>query len=62
MNPKDPCKMTDDDLLEEIVDTVRAGRSHGQWDRKRLRSISTEAQKRGLIQSKTTSELHLNHP
>lgn len=52
-----PQFLSDDELLEEIVDTVRMGRAHGQWDRERLRSISAEAQKRGLINPKKESEL-----
>ncbi len=52
-----PQQMTDDELLEEIVDTVRAGRSHGQWDRVRLREISAEAQKRELIRPKSYAEM-----
>ncbi len=52
-----PQFMSDDEILEEIVDTVRAGRSHGTWDRERLRRLSAEAQKRGLINPKKESEL-----
>jgi len=52
-----PKSMTDDDLLNEIVDTVRMGRSHGTWDRARLRAISAEAKERGLIEGKKESEI-----
>jgi hypothetical protein len=52
-----PQLMSDDEILEEVVDTVRVARSHGAWDRKRLRALSAEAQKRGLIDSKKPSEL-----
>jgi len=52
-----PQFLSDDEILEEIVDTVRMGRSHGQWDRNRLRAISAEAQKRGLVNAKKESEL-----
>lgn len=55
----DPKTMTDDDLLNEIVDTVRAGRSHGTWNRERLRAISSESKKRELIKPKTTAEIEV---
>lgn len=54
---EDPKSMTDDELLNEIVDTVRAGRSHGTWDRERLRAISAEAQERGLLRPKSYAEM-----
>lgn len=51
-----PSDMTDDDLCAEIMDTVRAGRSHGQWDRERLRAVSAEATKRGLLRPSGRTE------
>ncbi len=55
----DPKSMTDDDLLNEIVDTVRAGRSHGTWGRERLRAISAEAQKREPLRPKSYADMIL---
>lgn len=47
-----PADMTDDDLVDELVDTVRLGRNHGTWDRERLRSISAEVARRGLLEGR----------
>ena len=44
-----PTDMTDDDLVDELVETVRLGRNHGTWDRERLRSVSAEVARRGLL-------------
>ena len=47
-----PADMNDDDLVDELVDTVRLGRNHGTWDRERLRSVSAEVARRGLLEGK----------
>lgn len=52
-----PAEMSDDDLMQEIVDTFREGRATDRWDRSRLREMSAEAVKRGLMGRKTTKEL-----
>jgi len=44
-----PLAMSDDDIMIEIVDTVRAGRSTGTWDRARLREVAAEARARNLL-------------
>lgn len=44
-----PVDMTDDDLLEEVMETVRLGRNHGTWDGERLRSFAAEVDKRDLL-------------
>lgn len=43
-----PADMKDDDLVDELVDTVRLGRNHDTWDRER-RSVSAEVARRGLL-------------
>lgn len=44
-----PGSMTDDDLLDELMFTVRLARSHGTWDRERLRAVSAEVRARDLV-------------
>lgn len=47
----DPGSMSDDDLCDEIMETIRIARAKGKgsWDRPRLRAISDESKKRGLF-------------
>lgn len=46
-----PGSMSDDDLCDEIMETIRIARTKGKgsWDRPRLRAISDESKKRGLF-------------
>lgn len=44
-----PKEMSDDAILDELVETVRLARSHGTWDRERLRAVSAEIRTRELL-------------
>lgn len=47
--------MSDDDLCDEIMETIRIARAKGKgsWDRQRLRAISDESKRRGLFDGRS---------
>lgn len=44
--------MADDDLLEELRETITRSRVKGTWDKPRFRQVNSEISKRGVLDVK----------